>query len=156
MKFASQFIAIIFLSMFVIVSHPNDFNNIDDLNPIIGAVEFEQSCAICHGFDGKGKGIMSDSLTKTPADLTILTKNNNGYFPFTQIYEVIEGSTQAGSHGSRDMPLWGDRYRKEAQKYNQAAEKYGGEASKYKVDEYLYARGLILELMVHIMNIQEE
>ena len=60
-------------------------------NPTLGGVEFERSCAICHGFNAKGKGVMSDSLTKKPADLTVLSKNNNGHFPFTEVYQVIEG-----------------------------------------------------------------
>ena len=45
-------------------------------DPTYGGVEFERSCAICHGFNGKGKGVMSDSLTKQPSDLTVLSKNN--------------------------------------------------------------------------------
>ncbi len=111
-------------------------------DPVYGGVEFERSCAICHGFNGKGNGVMSDSLTKKPADLTVLSKNNNGHFPFTKVYQIIEGSPRVGVHGSRDMPVWGDRYRKEAE--------------KYEADEYLYSRGLILELMVYLMYIQED
>ncbi|MGI9228144.1 MAG: c-type cytochrome [Gammaproteobacteria bacterium] len=113
-----------------------------DPDPIYGGIEFERSCAICHGFNGKGKGVMSDSLTKQPADLTVLTKNNNGHFPFTEVYQMIEGSPRVGVHGSRDMPVWGDRYRKESEKYG--------------ADEYLYSRGLILELLIYLMAIQEK
>ena len=110
--------------------------------PTLGAIEFENSCVICHGFNGKGNGIMADSLKTKPSDLTSLTKNNNGHFPFTKIYQVIEGSPRVGVHGSRDMPIWGNKYRKEAEKYG--------------ADAHLYSRGLILELLVYIMTIQEE
>lgn len=124
-------------------SEPNDH----DIT--YGGLEFERSCAICHGFNGKGQGVMADSLTKQPADLTVITKNNNGHFPFTEIYRIIEGSPKVGIHGSRDMPVWGDRYRKQAKEYE--------EAEGYEVvDEYLYTRGLILELMLYIMSLQEE
>ena len=132
---------VIFIS-FIIISLNSYSVDLSERNMTIGGVEFEQSCAICHGFNGKGKGVMSDSLTKKPADLTVLTKNNNGHFPFTEVYRVIEGSPKVGIHGSRDMPIWGDRYRKEAE--------------KYEADEYLYSRGLILELMVYLMYIQEK
>lgn len=123
-----------------------------DRDPTIGGVEFERSCAVCHGFDGKGNGVMSDSLTKKPADLTMLTKNNNGHFPFSEIYRVIDGSPEINIHGSRDMPLWGDRYRKEAKDY--ADRKYAPEI--YDTNERVYARGLILELIVYINSIQEK
>ena len=115
--------------------------SVDDF-PILGAVEFEYSCAVCHGLQGKGNGVMADSLKTKPSDLTLLKKNNHGHFPFTKVYRVIDGSPRVGIHGSRDMPVWGDRYRKEAKKYD--------------ADEYVYARGLILELLTYIMSLQEE
>ncbi len=31
-----------------------------------------------------------------------------------KVYEIIEGSSVVAAHGTRDMPLWGDRYRKSA------------------------------------------
>ncbi len=76
-----------------------------DLN--YGGAEFERSYAICHGFNGKGKGVMSDTLTIHPADLTVISKNNNGHFPFIKLYQVIEGSPKVGVHGTREMPVWG-------------------------------------------------
>ena len=139
MKYTIHPLAIIILLIYSMSSYPRESL---DHDPTYGGVEFERSCAICHGFNGKGKGVMSDSLTKQPSDLTILSKNNNGHFPFAKVYQVIEGSPKVGIHGSRDMPVWGDRYRKEAKKYN--------------ADEYLYTRGLILELMVYLMSIQEK
>jgi len=118
-----------------------DENNIEDF-PMLGGIEFEQSCSICHGFKGKGNGVIADSLKTKPSDLTLLTKKNNGHFPFTRVYQVIEGSPRVGVHGTREMPVWGDRYRKESEMYD--------------ADAYVYTRGLILELLVYIMTIQEE
>ena len=153
MKFIIQlmsFICLLIYSMHLFSSEPISHD------PVLGGVEFERSCAICHGFDGKGKGVMSDSLTKKPTDLTMLTKNNNGHFPFSNIYRTIEGSSRVGVHGTREMPVWGDRYRKEAEEYNELAKKYHEITDQSEINEYLYARGLILDLLVYIMSIQEE
>src|ERR1039458_3785252 len=57
----------------------------------IGKIEYQSSCAACHGADGKGKGVFSAALKATPTDLTVLTKNNNGVFPVNAVYEVIDG-----------------------------------------------------------------
>lgn len=153
MKFTIKYLAGIFILLFSLSSYSDDSSG---PNITIGGVEFERSCAICHGFNAKGKGVMSDSLTTKPADLTVLSKYNNGHFPFADIYEVIDGTSSAGAHGSREMPIWGDRYRKEAEKYNEVAEKYHEITGQDKLDEYLHARGLILELVTYIMYIQEE
>ena len=77
----------------------------------VGKIEYQSSCAACHGADGKGKGVFSAALKATPTDLTVLTKNNNGVFPVNAVYEVIDGRTSISSHGSREMPIWGYRYR---------------------------------------------
>ena len=76
----------------------------------VGKAEFLSSCASCHGADGKGKGPVSEQLKVPPADLTILAKNNNGIFPTNVVYETIYGSKAIGAHGSREMPIWGERF----------------------------------------------
>lgn len=111
-------------------------------DPIYGGIEFERSCSVCHGFQGRGNGVMADSLKTKPTDLTKLSKENNGHFPFIRVYRVIEGTPRVGVHGTREMPVWGNRYRQEAEQYN--------------ADEYIYTRGLILELLTYIISIQEE
>ncbi|MFK7815205.1 MAG: cytochrome c [Gammaproteobacteria bacterium] len=139
-----------------IVFSLNTYAEPSDRDLTIGGVEFERSCAICHGFNAKGKGVMSDSLTKKPADLTVLTKNNNGHFPFSEVYRVIDGTPRISAHGNREMPIWGDRYRKEAEKYNEIAGRYHEITGQSAINEYLHARGLILELVTYIISIQEE
>jgi hypothetical protein len=47
-------------------------------------------------------------------DLTELSKKNNGVFPFMRIYETIDGTHSATWHGTRQMPIWGPRYKIEA------------------------------------------
>jgi mono/diheme cytochrome c family protein len=78
--------------------------------PDIGKSEFQSSCASCHGMDGKGKGPVSDQLKVSPSDLTLLAKNNNGVFPANAVYETIYGSKAVPAHGTREMPIWGERF----------------------------------------------
>ena len=53
---------------------------------------------------------MAKSLVRPPADLTKLSKNNNGVFPIARVFAVIDGRIQIMIHGSRQMPVWGDVY----------------------------------------------
>jgi hypothetical protein len=77
--------------------------------PDIGKTEYQSSCAACHGVDGKGTGPLAEELKKQPTDLTMMATKNNGVFPINRIYEIIDGRA-IGSHGVRDMPIWGFRY----------------------------------------------
>jgi mono/diheme cytochrome c family protein len=75
-----------------------------------GKLEFQSSCASCHGADARGKGPVSDQLKTPPPDLTMLARNNNGVFPANTIYEVIDGMKTIPAHGTREMPIWGERF----------------------------------------------
>jgi hypothetical protein len=79
-----------------------------------GEIEFQRHCATCHGIDAKGKGSMARFLTIQPSDLTQLAKKNAGQFPFWQVYRTIDGRENIPGHGTRDMPIWGDRFLAEA------------------------------------------
>ena len=73
--------------------------------------EYETHCAVCHGLSGKGDGIFAAQLksgTVVP-DLTGLSSQNSGVFPFKRIYDAIDSGKLAG-HGAREMPIWGARY----------------------------------------------
>lgn len=76
----------------------------------IGKSEFQSACASCHGADGKGKGPVSGQLKVSPSDLTILAKNNGGVFPTNAAFEIIYGSKAVAAHGTREMPIWGERF----------------------------------------------
>ena len=76
----------------------------------VGKAEYENSCASCHGADGKGGGPVAAALKPRPADLTTLAKKNGGVFPVGRIYDAIDGRLEVGSHGTRDMPIWGQRF----------------------------------------------
>jgi mono/diheme cytochrome c family protein len=76
----------------------------------VGQVNFRMSCASCHGPDGKGNGPVSGQLKVPPSDLTVLAKKNNGVFPVSRVYEIIDGRQEVMAHGTRDMPIWGFQY----------------------------------------------
>lgn len=78
----------------------------------IGLTEYEIACMACHGLDGKGDGPKAQTLTTMPADLTRISQRNGGEFPTRAIYDMIDGRGVIPAHGQRDMPIWGERYRK--------------------------------------------
>ena len=77
----------------------------------VGKMEYQSSCAACHGIDAKGNGQVSKELKTRPTDLTVLAKNNSGVFPYNTVYEMIDGrNSTIASHGTREMPIWGYRF----------------------------------------------
>jgi mono/diheme cytochrome c family protein len=76
-----------------------------------GKMQYQSSCAACHGIDAKGDGPVSTELKTRPTDLTVLAKNNNDVFPYDMVYQVIDGrNSTIPSHGTREMPVWGYRF----------------------------------------------
>ena len=78
-----------------------------------GRNDYSRSCAACHGETGKGDGPSAKSLKIRPADLTKLSEANKGVFPISRAYNVIDGRIEVLTHGTRDMPVWGDTFRKD-------------------------------------------
>jgi mono/diheme cytochrome c family protein len=108
-----------------------------------GKREFDANCASCHGVDGKGNGPLRELLRRSPPDLTLLAKRNQGVFPMSRLYEVIDGEAVA-AHGSRDMPVWGRAYR------IQDAEYY----MDTQYDAQALVRSRILALLEYINRMQ--
>jgi mono/diheme cytochrome c family protein len=75
-----------------------------------GKREYESNCAVCHGRSGKGDGPYAAVLATKIADLTTLSKRNNGVFPLARVQEFIDGRETVKAHGPRDMPIWGRDY----------------------------------------------
>ena len=73
---------------------------------VSGGDEYRKFCAQCHGLTGKGDGPVASELKKSPADLTLLAKKNNGTFPYQHVFDTISGKDVIKSHGTRDMPMW--------------------------------------------------
>ena len=112
-----------------------------------GEREFKTNCAVCHGADAKGNGILVPNLKVAPPDLTLLAKKNGGVFPIKRMYDVIDGRAQIAVHGSRDMPIWGTRYSVTA------AERYSGVPS-YNQEAYIRTR--IINLIDYLHRIQQK
>jgi mono/diheme cytochrome c family protein len=108
-----------------------------------GRREFQRSCATCHGVDAKGGGPAASTLNVKPADLTQLSKQHGGVFLFWRVYEKINGKDEAPirGHGTREMPIWGERFRVE------------GNASG---EQQMSVRGRILSLVHYLESMQEK
>ncbi|MFN5724539.1 MAG: hypothetical protein ACK47O_12100, partial [Betaproteobacteria bacterium] len=97
----------------------------------------------------KGRGPVAGFLTKNPPDLTLLARGNGGVFPMDRLYRAIDGrdlpeGSQAGPHGSREMPIWGRDYRLRDGEY------YGD--TPYDPDAMV--RGRILSLLEYLNRLQ--
>jgi mono/diheme cytochrome c family protein len=78
-----------------------------------GKDEYLRSCASCHGVTGKGNGPVTKSLITPPTDLTKLLEDNKGVFPVSRVYDAIDGKLHVTAHGPKDMPVWGEIFRRE-------------------------------------------
>jgi len=118
--------------------------------PDLGKREYLNSCAVCHGVTGKVAGpevAGVEFLKTTPTDLSTLSKKNGGVFPFDRVYAVIDGRQTVKGHGTRDMPIWGERYSLDTVK---AADYY----IDMPYDMEMYVRSRILALIDYIHRLQ--
>lgn len=96
-------------------------------------------CAVCHGTEGRGDGPFANLLEKQPADLTKLSANAGGQFPFFRVAEIIDGRAEVGgAHGTREMPIWGTQWRTTETMANESA-----------------LRGQVFEVILYLKSIQE-
>ncbi|NNE80868.1 MAG: cytochrome c [Silicimonas sp.] len=79
-----------------------------------GKASFDRNCAVCHGANGAGDGIVAELFEQRPRNLRSLAKDNNGVFPFSEVYQAINGRRDIRGHGSSEMPIWGDLFSEEA------------------------------------------
>ncbi len=117
----------------------------------IGAAEYTQYCAGCHGADGRGGGPIAEYFGAEPPSLTLLAKNNGGKFPLQRAYQVIDGRVPIKAHGEGDMQIWGNRYRAEIDDIDMDAPEAVRESLRRRL-----VRGRILELIFHLQTIQED
>ena len=75
-----------------------------------GKEMFKTYCAVCHGTDAKGNGPAASAMKSQPADLTALAAKNGGKYPAAHVAAVIRGQATLPSHGSQDMPVWGQLF----------------------------------------------
>jgi mono/diheme cytochrome c family protein len=76
----------------------------------VGHRYFVRYCSACHGVEGRGDGPTASALQSPPADLTRIAQRRGGHFPVAEITAFIDGRTVVPAHGSREMPIWGERF----------------------------------------------
>ncbi|MCG6862590.1 MAG: cytochrome c [Chromatiaceae bacterium] len=113
----------------------------------LGEAKYEADCAVCHGVTGKGDGPFAESLKKGVPSLTMLRRNNDGVFPFERVYELIDGRKEVPGHGTREMPIWGNRYAAESLKIHDPF------IGRWYAEQIIRTR--ILALVEYIASLQE-
>ena len=73
---------------------------------------FKADCAACHGAAAHGDGPMVPALNQPPPNLTLLRRKYGGEFPLEIVYQKIDGRELPLAHGSTDMPVWGELYKR--------------------------------------------
>lgn len=74
-----------------------------------GMAEYQKYCAACHGVNGDGDGLVAGALKVAPTDLTRLQERHGRPLPRQKLMEFIDGRRPLIAHGSREMPVWGER-----------------------------------------------
>jgi mono/diheme cytochrome c family protein len=107
-----------------------------------GRALFATYCASCHGIDGVGDGPVAEQLRTRPPNLTQFAVRNHGVFPAERLHRIIDGGdTTARSHGSMEMPVWGDAFRKR--------DGLDAEEARMRIDAIVRYLGLIQERLAH-------
>ncbi|MBI4920523.1 MAG: c-type cytochrome [Devosia nanyangense] len=109
----------------------------------VGAEAFRTSCAVCHGLGGAGDGELAAVLTVKPPNLTLLSANNNGVFPYLDVFHTVDGRTSLRAHGTSAMPIWGDYFERMA---GEVAGPFGTE---------LLVRAQIVALVDYVQTLQK-
>ena len=105
-----------------------------------GQQYFMRYCSACHGAAGHGDGPAAPALRPPPADLTRIAQRRGEHFPVAEIAAYIDGRTIVPAHGSREMPIWGERF----------GEMAGGGSVGEEV-----VRGNLLVLIEYLQSIQQ-
>jgi len=76
-----------------------------------GGALYRDFCSSCHGATAHGHGPFTFALRTAAPGLRTLSARNGGVFPREAIARVIEGAG-VPSHGSREMPVYGELFRR--------------------------------------------
>ena len=107
-----------------------------------GEREFRSNCAVCHGIEARGDGPMADLFDPRPPNLTLLSRQNGGFFPYETVFDSIDGRSEVAAHGPRDMPVWGEALQ--------------ASGDSLGLDRELLAYGRILALTRYLERLQAE
>ena len=106
---------------------------------------FEKNCAVCHGAEGAGDGPVSELFSVKPKNLRALASENNGAYPFSEVYQAINRRTEIAGHGTTEMPVWGNLFEAEM----------AGKAFHPGVDPEELVQARILALVYYLQTVQE-
>ena len=110
----------------------------------IGQREYLSNCVACHGVTGKGEGPVAPLLKSRVPDLSLMSRQNGGVFPFARVYDAIDGRVIQPAHGTRDMPIWGNAYK------SSGAPEY----DDYPYNAEFFVRSRILALIDYLNRMQ--
>ncbi|MDH5499709.1 MAG: c-type cytochrome [Gammaproteobacteria bacterium] len=102
-----------------------------------GADLYRELCAACHGKGGRGDGPTAGELKKMVPDLTRLAARNNGLFPRDTVQDSIAGESPVLSHGTAEMPIWGQVFENERPDRKMFERKALAKQRLYNLTEYL-------------------
>jgi hypothetical protein len=89
--------------------------------------------------DGRGNGPVALSLATQPPDLTTMAVRRRGEYPYDELASYIDGRKAVVAHGSREMPVWGERF----------AEEFPADPQRERI-----IHGKVLMLLVYLESIQ--
>lgn len=110
-----------------------------DNDVIEGHRYFIRYCASCHGIEGLGDGPVAASLSTRPTSLRKLGDKYGVPLPAHRMAELIDGRDEPRAHGTREMPVWGERLYELGQ----------GEKGEYGISE------VIRKLIAYLNTIQD-
>ena len=110
-----------------------------------GQALFVKNCAVCHGAEGAGDGPVAELFATKPKNLKKLATENNGAFPFSEIYQAIDGRRDVTGHGTSEMPVWGGLFETEMQ----------GRAVHPGIEPEELVQARILALVYFLQSVQE-
>jgi mono/diheme cytochrome c family protein len=77
-----------------------------------GELAYTRYCVACHGPTGRGDGPLAGDLRIPVPDLTTLSARSGGTYPYDRVVRIIGSGDTVRSHGTADMPAWGDAFKK--------------------------------------------
>jgi hypothetical protein len=82
-----------------------------------GRRTYQRLCVDCHGSVGQGRNPGTLGPEDLPPDLRTIARRRGGHFERAEITEWIEGRSAPEQHGSRVMPVWGERLSVDYERY---------------------------------------
>ena len=129
---------IVFLVASAIASYASKAFAAETDDALQGRIYYLRYCAACHGDKADGKGPASGALSSPPADLRLLSEKYGSPLPADPVIRFIDGREAVAAHGSREMPVWGERF----------YESGGGKEQERKV------RGVLSYIVAYLRSIQ--